>query len=146
MARIIDDVNYDLNEIQINGEKRISLSKDDLQKGSNYILVQIPAGRYEIKKIMATTHNYFKLGDELWEFEVKPATISYVGDLEITQRLWGRLAYFELINRSSIALEFLEEHFPKLVNTRKVQYGGLGEDRFFEVIADPATKESGESK
>ncbi|WP_162926324.1 hypothetical protein [Teredinibacter purpureus] len=42
------DTNTDLESILIMGEKSILLTPDDLESGSNYILIKLPVGDYHI--------------------------------------------------------------------------------------------------
>ena len=128
------DTNVDLNSIDIDGEKDIILTEKDLISGSNYILVNLPAGDYVIETVRTSKYVRFELDDDIWEFQVKPGVVTYVGHLEVKTKIWGFLAFFELINKSSFALEYMEENFPEILAGRDMEYGGKGEERFFQTV------------
>jgi hypothetical protein len=123
-----------LDNIEISGPTNIRLNRSDLRKGTNAIVVPLQAGKYQIDRIYQG-RGYYTLGDEkdLWSFTVKPGVISYVGDLEIERSEYNR-SYFELVNNSSAALEYLEEKFPKVLGTRGIEYWGPGKDYFFDFL------------
>jgi len=136
------NTNVSLTKLYVSGTQRFTLSKEDLKRGTNYILVNLPAGEYEFNK--AHFYNYYfsiSDSDHDWQFKIKPNIISYIGDLNIETEWWGRRSYMELVNNSSIALEFLETKFPNILKSRQVEYQGPGNDDFFQVVA-----QSGESK
>ena len=128
------DTSMDLHKILITGKKTIVLTKDDLQRGTSYILVKLPAGEYTIDKVFSGRSTQFILDDNLWEFKVSPQVISYIGNLKVSHRNWGFSAYFELNNHSSYALEYIEKEFPKILSSRKIEYSGPGKDRFFDLV------------
>jgi hypothetical protein len=129
------DTTHNLDAIYISGEKKIKLTSADLRAGSNYILVNLPAGSYDIDRVDLNGFWYYKLEDELWEFSVEAGVVSYVGNLRFEGGTWGFSGHFALINRSSFALEYLDENHPELLETRRMEYRGPGNDRFFDVIA-----------
>ncbi len=45
------DTNRILREIYISGEKSLLLSSQDLKKGTNYILINVPAGEYQLERV-----------------------------------------------------------------------------------------------
>ncbi|MCY7296501.1 hypothetical protein [Alteromonas sp. a30] len=138
------DTQTDLSSIRVFGRTTFTLSKDDLRKGSNYILLALPAGDYRFTKI-TIGRSYYMLRDEIWDFSIKPQVISYVGDLSFVSAFGG--ANISLVNQSSMALEFLEDSFPNILAQRAVEYQGPGEDSFFDyaasveqgVVAPPAS-------
>ncbi len=131
-----------LSKLIISGRKKVALTSDDLKQGSNYILINLPAGKYEISLIQAGRLKWITDDDDLWSFEVKPTVVSYVVDLEI-ERSW-RYARFALVNNSSRAYEFLEDRFKKIISETVVEYSGPGEDSFFKVVRE--NKVNGEEK
>lgn len=126
------DTSLDLSTIRVFGRTSFTLSKDDLRKGTNYILLALPAGDYRFTKI-TIGRTYFMLDDEIWDFSIKPQVISYVGDFSFERVSGG--AHTSLENQSSLALEFLEKSFPNILAQRSVDYQGPGEDNFFEFAA-----------
>lgn len=129
------DTTHDLESIWISGEKKIKLTSADLQAGSNYILVNLPAGDYEIYRVDLNGFFYYKLENDLWDFSVRKDIISYVGNLTFEGHRWGTSGHFALINRSSFALEYLQDNFPNLLQSRSIEFSGPGADHFFDVVS-----------
>lgn len=129
--------NRDLRTILIDGPQKISLSSADIKKGTNYLLVDLDSGTYRIRSIsFGNAMNSILKNKDYWSFEVAPNQISYVGHLEIVQRgFWIFLTHVELVNRSSEALEFLEDKYPNLLANRNITYGGPGSDFLFKYLA-----------
>jgi len=141
-----DDVGYlfitfnsdiSLTNFEIEGPKTIRLRGPDYKNGINYFLVPVPSGKYQITKIVAHFGRYYEFNEEgdkkLWEFEVKPGTISYVGELKV-RRIKYLSSTFELTNKSSFALEYLEQQYPKILALRNLEYHGPGKDFFFDLV------------
>ncbi|TLU64675.1 hypothetical protein FE810_11365 [Thalassotalea litorea] len=130
------DTSISLNKIWISGEKDIWLTADDLRSGTNYILINLPEGEYQIHKIKL--NNWFSIvgfEDDLWNFKVEKGVISYVGHLDVqTSGWWSRRHRVELMNKSSLALEFLQDDFSTILANRKLTYHGPGEDEFFDIV------------
>lgn len=129
--------NFPLHSINITGEKNLRLSADDLTAGSKYILVDVPAGRYNIARIKYNNFLYLTLDEEFWTFDVQANEISYVGNLDIYTNLnviWQRAGQPLLKNRSSDAMQFMELNFPTILAARQLRYRGPGEDNFFKFL------------
>lgn len=142
------DTNTDLQRILINGSNSIEVGREDVRRGSNHILVALPAGQYYIERI--TTRNIWGLRNHFdfdedealdWRFNVAVGTVSYVGQLRIESSFWGGYSSFVLVNQASQAQEYLEQNFPALLNNHRVVYQGPGEDNFFDVIRSMPNKE-----
>mgnify|MGYP006908220785 CR=1 FL=1 len=127
------DTSHDLESISIKGTKSVFLTRADLRAGSNYILVNLPAGEYRIERVDLNWF-YYRMVDGMWDFAVEKDTISYVGNLTFKGGDWGKQGRFVLVNRSSFALEYLEEQFPNLAATQRLVYRGPGEDRFLPMV------------
>lgn len=129
--------NLDLKSIRISGPQDIELSSKDIKEGSNYFLLDLDAGQYTLDQLKLDSYWRRKLTDEEhWKFDVAPGEISYVGHLEvITWGYWYPITKTELVNRSSEALEFLEKNFPTILTNRAINYGGPGQDGFFQFLA-----------
>lgn len=131
--------NRSLKTIYIDGPQKIHLSSMDLKKGTNYLLVDLQAGVYSIKRVVLNDILMVSLvlnKKDPWNFEIKPDQINYVGHLEVVQRdLLGFYTHLELVNRSSEAIEFLEEKFPTVLANRSLTFGGPGDDHFFQYLA-----------
>jgi hypothetical protein len=129
------DTNVSLHSISIGGEKRLRLTAKNLKLGSNYIMVDIPAGTYEIEDVKLSKYYHISLEDGLWRFTINPGEINYIGNLNIEVvtnlfTLQGARAILE--NQSTEALLFLEHKFPNIYQARKLSYAGPGEDDFFQ--------------
>lgn len=129
------DTNFSLDKIKIKGAKYLFLSRENLHPGSNYILFKAPAGEYRFDSIYLNSIYAYELEEDYWSFRINPEVISYVGHLSVDQNFFKLRAHIELENRSTEALEFLEENFQKLIKTKNIQYAGPGRDDFFSVIA-----------
>lgn len=139
------DTNRGLHQLLIGGNKSLMLTDKDLQPGSNYILVDVPAGKYQIDDIRFGRRIYMELKEGYWDFEVKADQVSYIGDLYIeTSGFWYvSSAQVLLENRSTSALMFLEKEFPNILSSRKVRYSGPGEDNFLEYAETLSKAEGG---
>lgn len=132
------DTNYNLRDIRLYGKKNIVLTSEDLKAGSNYILASIPAGEYRVESIRIGSYIFKKFEKKLWSFEVKENVISYVGhlDMQTKSHFFSVSSKIQLLNKSSYALEYLEENFKNILASRKLQYWGPGKDAFFETVID----------
>ena len=131
------ETTLDLHNILLTGEKRIQFTKQDLKAGSNYILVDIPAGKYQISDVKFGRYMKLELVNGYWDFEVKANKINYIGNLKIKGDHWfGWVSQASVIlnNRSTTALTFLGHKFPMLLKAHPLQYGGPGEDHFFDYV------------
>ncbi|MCB5213919.1 hypothetical protein LHL18_10505 [Rheinheimera aquimaris] len=131
------ETNNDLDYILIDGPKRIRLSCDDLRAGTNYLLVDLPAGTYTIEKVRLARYWKFDLDEaDYWQFSIEAQKISYVGHFEFVSNgvWWNMFARLELVNRSSEALVFMEQNFPEILSGFNLVYKGPGQDPFFEYM------------
>lgn len=132
------DTEYNLKKISIDGPDYIRLSHHDLRAGSNYILIPLESGEYNIEEI--TYNSYWKskpIDESEWVFTIKPQTISYVGHLQVEKELfYGRVVDIELVNRSTEAIDFMTLNFPSILHERELFYGGPGEDNYFQYIKE----------
>ena len=130
------ETNRNLKGLQISGRQLIEFSHKDLTYGSNFILVDLPAGTYSINQIQF--NKYWRLqitNKKYWKFTVQPGKINYVGHMEIVRKgYWNTSTSVELVNRSSEAIDFLEHNFPTILANRQLTYGGPGEDDFFNFL------------
>ncbi|MFT5164413.1 MAG: hypothetical protein ACI9FJ_003014 [Alteromonadaceae bacterium] len=140
--------NRSLKQVEISGPQNIDLGAKDIKDGTNYLLVDLEAGVYTIERVLLDSYWRTSFDDEEpWTFEVVPGKISYVGHLEIVQRgNWRRRSSTELVNRSSEALEFLADNYPNILANRTVSYGGPGQDRFFNYLAETYSTTHGPKK
>ena len=115
-------------------------------EGRLYFLSKVLVGKYQIRKVASHSGLYeFAEEDGLWEFQVDSNVISYVGELAINRVSYGR-SFFELINNSSLALEFLEHKYPNILTKRRIRYLGPGEDSFFRMVRNPTAMQKEEGK
>jgi len=129
-----------ISSVEIDGPKRIEIINFNKFEKRNYFLGVVPKGQYKISKINLWGNRFYLLDNEdlPFSFTVKPETINYVGEVRL-KRLDSD-ASIELINRSSLALEYLDEKFPELLLNRSIKYEGPGNDSFFNAIADNRKK------
>lgn len=72
---------------------------------------------------------------EFWTVDIRPGVINYVGNISVVSRgFWFRYSEIELVNKSSYALEFLEDKYPNVLSSRELHYGGQGEDDFLRIF------------
>ena len=140
--------NTSIFELRISGSKYFKFNKEDLKYKQNYMLIQLPEGKYsysEIRLNKYTVVNDFKSG--LWDFTVKRGVINYVGDFNLTNHSKTYGTYnltYEIHNNSSIALEYLENKHPDIVKEYNVVYGGPGNDDFFDFVESLSVKKEGQ--
>lgn len=135
------NTNLGLSKLHVSGTQSFSLSYKDLRRGSNYVLLNLPAGDYEFMRVNYNQLYYFDINNTNdWSFKIQPGVISYVGDLEIDS-VWQKYSYVELVNNSSLAMDFMESRFANILKSRKIIYQGPGEDDFFDYISQVESKE-----
>lgn len=125
------DTNMPLKSILITGEKNLRLTSVDLKRGTNFIITEVPSGKYRINRINTIDGWYLKPKKEYFEFEVASKSISYVGHLRSRSGFFVS-TYIDIENKSVDALVYLEENFPDLVAKNKLVYRGPGEDQFLK--------------
>lgn len=137
------ETNRDLKSISLFGPKHINLSSNDLRQGSNFILVDLPAGTYVINNI--SLNNIWKLEmieEDYWEIELLPGKVNYVGHINISSTGWWRpRSKIELVNKSSYAVEFMQQNFPTILANKQLYYGGPAKDAFFEFLNKNSKKQ-----
>ena len=139
------ETNRDLKNIFISGMQAIKLSHEDLRFGTNYILINLAAGNYLIDSVALNSYQKLRLADEEnWRFDIKPNTISYIGHLELQSRgFFSLVSRVELVNRSTEAIEFMENDFPTILSARKMHFGGPSDDHFYNYLnAEVVTNEN----
>ncbi|RVU32003.1 hypothetical protein EOE67_19295 [Rheinheimera riviphila] len=122
------DSDVDLEELKVAGQKNFFLGAADLTAGNHYILIDLPAGHYQIESVKLNQRWQLHLKSGFWNFRVQHGQISYIGELQLK----GRIP--ELENRASMALQYLEQHHAALLNNYQVRYSGPGEDHYFEYV------------
>ena len=131
--------NQTIQELHMDGPMNIILTHKDLKRGSNYILLSLPQGEYNISKIRVSLTKSTMDDDDYWNFNVKANTISYIGDLNAQITGWfGARQKYELVNRSSYALEYMESEYPQLLSRNTLVYSGYGNDIFLERMTQKA--------
>lgn len=125
------------SNLLLNGESYVRLNASDINQGSSYLLVPLNAGTYNFYRVehVFGYYNEFNTDGDYWQFTITPGTVNYVGHLSLAGRFRFGVTEAELLNFSSSALEFMEEKFPTILETRKIVYGGPGEDDFFDFVS-----------
>ena len=118
------DTNINFSKFSISGTQKIQLEKPD---------------QYQVNQFgtqCGAKYSFDSDEDEkLWSFSVMPGVISYVGEIRV-RNLRYLSSTFELINNSSLALEYLEEKYPKILANRVLEYHGPGVDSFFDLVLE----------
>ncbi|ESP90757.1 MULTISPECIES: hypothetical protein [Pseudoalteromonas] len=130
------DSNMTLKSIDIEGPQNIRITRQDLTAGSSYILLALQAGKYKLSRIEFNQYYRAYVDDpEYWTFTINEGEINYGGDIELrTKRFARALRYnMELINNSSLALEFVKAQFPNILSNKTIVYGGPGEDDYLKL-------------
>lgn len=128
----VDSV-VNLEQLNVTGTTSIHIGAEDLAKGKHYILVDLPAGDYQITSAKLNHWWLIKLSDGFWNFSVRPGQISYIGELQLK-------GYSpELENRSSMALQYLEQNHADLLKKFSVRFSGPGDDHYFEFVESKRT-------
>lgn len=130
--------NTDIYQIRISGEKYFQLDENNLNSPRKYLLIQLPAGDYSYSEIRLNKYTIMSdFEDGIWDFTIKPGVINYVGHLLVHNNspFWDayQLSYV-IQNNASIALEYLEKKYPKLIQSYSIVYSGPGEDDFFSFV------------
>lgn len=131
------ETNRSLKAIYIDGPKSLVLTAEDIRSGSNYILANLPLGDYTITRLNLSHYSFLKFDndEESWQFTLAPNKVNYVGHLDITTvGYWNTRSHIVLENRSSEALQYMEQNFPTILSGRSLNYGGPGEDSFFDYL------------
>jgi hypothetical protein len=111
----------------------------------HYLVINLAAGEYKFIQVDLNGNYVLRIHEfdhqEIWKVQVKPGKISYIGDFELELHVQDDISFTsEIINRSSYALEFLEENYPGLMKKYELVYGGLIEDDFFSLAKQSRAK------
>lgn len=136
------DTNISLDKLYISGEKNIVLTSQDLEAGTNYILINLPAGNYEFDKVKLSRYWRLNMSQDIWDFNIKPNNISYIGHLTVKSFFWGSQFRLELENKASQAFKFIKEKFPNILASKELAYGRSESDRFFELLNEGVSHEA----
>lgn len=119
----------------LNGEEYVRLDANDINQSSTYLLIPLKAGTYNFYRVEFNLgYTEFNTDSDYWEFTVTPGTVNYVGHLKMSGRSTFGISEAKLVNHSSNALEFMEQEFPNILESRQIVYGGPGEDNFYDFI------------
>lgn len=139
------DTNVDLKSITVIGERNFKLTSEDLRRGSNYILIDMPEGSYHISQVNQRNwlgEYYVTLEEEYWTVNIERGKVSYIGDMTIRSSRFNLSGRFILVNKSSFALEFMEREFPNILANRTMVYRGPGKDTFLKNVTQKNTSET----
>lgn len=114
----------------------------DFKKGNRFDfnrqfwVAKVKSGDYSFVQIDFNGNFYTSLEEKaLWTVTVKPQQINYIGDLEIELILEDDLFFkTELMNRSSYALEYIEQEYPYLASNYRFAFSGVGKDEFSSLV------------
>lgn len=126
------DTNMDLYRVRLMREGRLfgAGAMNQLKEGRNYALFVATAGDYEWVDVSHVRQLTFPLRkDPEFRFTVQAGTITYPGDLLFrASSVWRaeRLVY----NRGLAAMDWLDEHHPRLLASHGMVYSGHYPDPF----------------
>lgn len=108
---------------------------DDLEIGRNVRLVQLPSGQYHWRKMRALVnfigHIDYEIDGAGYGFDVREGEMNYAGDFYIGRQP-GAGMVMRQINRTSRALDWLDESHPELLRAYPLRFAGGVEDPFPE--------------
>lgn len=120
-----------INKIHLSGSSKVVITY------AEYQFVELAPGEYQIDKL-EFDDGYINLSKEedaeIWRFTIAPKTINYIGHFHLQSHYNSRYS-FSLDNKSTSLLKYLENNFPNILTTRKLNYGGLEQDDFFQFIS-----------
>ena len=124
-----------ISSVELKSDSSFTLNDFVWLNDRNYFFAPLPKEQYTLTKINLFYNGYYELDfdDVSFSFNIAPNQINYGGELRI-KRGYGGSASFELINRSSLALEFLEAKYPNILSEKQVIYQGPGNDDFFGLV------------
>ena len=143
------ETNANLNSIYISGPQSIKLTHSDIKEGTNFLFVDLKAGKYKIDRVAIGKNRNLRLkqDDISWDLQIESGKISYVGHFEWKTHsysryysFWSASYFVELVNRSSEALEFLEKEHPLMLSQNSLVYGGPGKDYFYSFLRESEVK------
>ncbi len=125
--------------LEVRGQRRLA----NVPAGTSLRLYVMPAGTYRWGRV-AVRHwigellyeSGFQMNDDAyWEFRVEPGALSYPGDLLIERDGSGRRFGARVVNRSALAMPWLEQSHAGLLARYPLRYTGFGRDDFYDEYA-----------
>lgn len=131
--------NTHIYELRLSGAKYLKFDNTDLRRQKTYLFLQLPQGQYSFSDVRLNKYTVVSDFDgEVWDFDVKAGVINYPGHFVINNHssTWGTYSLtYQMQNNASMALEYLEKNYPKILASSSVIYSGQGEDDFFSYAA-----------
>lgn len=124
------DTDMKLDGLYLAGEKNLKFTSSDLKKGTNYLLAEVPAGDYYIKRVDVNFMYYIKTSGLDFEFSVESGKINYVGHFSQKSGSVFRSSYLDIHNKSVDAINYLNRDFEDLLKRMPLVYKGPGKDQF----------------
>lgn len=115
-----------------------NLRYDDIDSTTNYWIEAVSAGTYQWDRLYLAKNIYLDIEDAELTIKVEAGKISYAGHLSLYTEMnvdrdsliGGARFYFN--NKSSKAMEYLENNFSELIQQHGVIYSGQQRDNFFD--------------
>lgn len=121
------------------------INTDGLQTELMYEIVRLPAGTYHWKRMELKNHSWFSLEEHDFPMKVEAGRINYGGRFVGRGRANGR-ASFEVLNRASAAIRYLEDCCHELLARYPLQSGAIDEDPFVEYYASLTNTSTSEAQ
>lgn len=131
------DSKIDLKSISLSGPKNYVMTDAQVLRGDNFLLFPVVPGEYVLDRVQINNYFSVSLDESKWQINIAPKKINYIGHIEVFQNTnlyFG--APIELANRTSQAIEYLEDKHAKFYQSVGVVYSGPGYDHFIEFISE----------
>lgn len=126
-----------IHSLVFTGPTKVAIEHNLYDQKHNYVVTTMPAGTYDIIRAkIYNRYNYITLGSddgENWKVNIKPNQINYIGHFNIDRIGLGFKVQTK--NESTLALSFLKENYPSIMNRYPLNYAKDGpQDDFFSYV------------
>jgi len=113
---------------------------ENLELGENFKLITLPAGDYTWTKIKINHNYYFDLDKQGFSLTVKKGVINYGGHLIVDINQMFETAKYNYVNRSSQAIDELQNCCVNLISDYSLIFSGGTEDPFIDFLSNASMK------
>ncbi|WP_111980280.1 hypothetical protein [Algibacillus agarilyticus] len=122
-----------IEHINIMGVPPLTYSPKNSLQHNHFILAEIPVGFYAFSSVETGLGLIEADGDHAWSFKIDSQKINYVGHLELQSLFkWCHCYRLQLANKSSFAVEYLQQTHTELLQQTDLVYKGPGSDTFID--------------
>ncbi|MCW8857826.1 MAG: hypothetical protein OQJ95_10720 [Kangiella sp.] len=126
-----------IHSLIFSGPAKVAIEHTLYDQKHNYVVTTMPAGTYDIIRAkIYNRYNYIELGSDdggNWKVNIEPNKINYIGHFNLDRI--GAGFKVQTKNESTLALSFLKENYPSLMNRYPLVYAKDGtRDDFFSYI------------